>query len=1331
MSGFTNSLNTRSVISVFIGLLLFTAIIILPTQFSTKAIVKNDESKTANPQTKSEDLSLPYYDIRTDKQAEAVESLSRFRSQANKNAVQIADLRENFVLGEKSLRQKVPTLVTEYNGDIQIPEVITPDVKQRIAFLTSPSSEKRSEILRNFIKQNKNLVGVTDSQASSLKVTQDYTNPNGELSFAMLEQFINGVPVFRGEVKAGFTRNGEIIRVINNLAPNLDYSNLSTDFGSPNDAVIAAAKFINHELKPEETVKNAKESTNLKVVFGEGDWATTAEKMYFPTEPSVARTAWRVLIWQPTNAFYVIVDAETGEMLWRKNITNDQTQPATYNVYANGSSMINTADSPAPATPGPLDPTLGTQFPIIPRTNITLIGNESPNAFNNTGWIPDGGTDTAGNAVEAGLDIDGTNGVDANGRAVSATRNFSFNFSPADANGIGDAPTLAEFRNGAVTQLFYTCNRYHDELYRLGFNEQARNFQNTNYTGQGVAADRVSAEAQDSSGTNNANFSTPADGVRGRMQMYVFTAPNPDRDGDLDADIVIHEHTHGLSNRLHGNASGLGSTMSGGMGEGWSDFYAHSMLSAPTDPINGIYSTGGYTTMNFRIAPPFSNLGNYYYGIRAFPKAVLAFTGGPNNRPHNPLTFKDIEAPTVNDGAFPPAFSPSTNSTHYLGEVWSSNLWEVRAKFIARLGAEAGNRRVLQFVTDGMKLAPLNPNFIQERDAILAVARNSSLSPENSLDVKDVWSGFAVRGMGFSAGYTSAVTVNEAFDLPNVVQTPTFTFTDTSGNNNGFADPGETIMLNIPVSNNTGQDSFNTSLVVVGGGIGNYGTILDGITTTRQIPYSIPFTQGCGTAITLTFNIFSSLGNRSETRILSIGQGLGTTETFDTGTTLPTSWTSSLTGTGLGWAVSTVNPATAPNSIFANDGTAVGSSTVETNTTAINAPAAKVKFKINYNTESSWDGVVLEYKIGAGAYQDITNGGSFIAGGYNGFLNNGTFPNAGRNAWSGNSGGYVDVEAILPAAANGQNVQFRFVAGSDTAVGGVGTFIDNFRVENNFACSAIAAKSRADFDGDGKTDLSVFRPSEGNWYLNRSTAGFTAVNWGIATDVLTPADYDGDNKTDFAIFRATAADGSPDFYILKSSDFTVTGAAWGTTNDIPVVADYDGDSKADMAIYRPSVTAWYILKSSGGNQFTTFGTSSDKPVTGDFDGDGKADLTVFSFGRWSSRLSGSGSVSNVDFGLSDDKLVPADYDGDKRDDIAVYRPSTGVWYLRRSSLGLQILTFGIATDIPVPGDYDGDGKNDIGVYRNGIWYLLQSTSGVSIASFGLAGDRPIPKQYIP
>ncbi len=96
------------------------------------------------------------------------------------------------------------------------------------------------------------------------------------------------------------------------------------------------------------------------------------------------------------------------------------------------------------------------------------------------------------------------------------------------------------------------------------------------------------ADAQDASGTNNANFSTPPDGMPGRMQMFRFTGPTIDRDGGLDTEIVIHELTHGLSNRLVGNAAGLIWNVAGGMGEGWSDFYALSLLNnTQTDDPNG------------------------------------------------------------------------------------------------------------------------------------------------------------------------------------------------------------------------------------------------------------------------------------------------------------------------------------------------------------------------------------------------------------------------------------------------------------------------------------------------------------------------------------------------------------------------------------------------------------------------------------------------------------------------------------------------------------------------------------------------------------------------
>ena len=227
--------------------------------------------------------------------------------------------------------------------------------------MSARTNEKRQDALRSFIESNKDLLGLSGTQVSQLEQTADYTNPDGNLSFTHLEQKINGVPVFRGEVKAAFTKRGEIVRIINNLAPELIYESVSIDFGSAQEALRFAAANINYELKTEDIIPNDADSTDLKQVFGSGDWSSTAEKMYFPVEAGVACPAWRVLIWEKVNAYYVIVDANTGEMLWRKNITEDQTQTATFSVYANPNAMINVAHNPFSLSPGASNPNLGTQ----------------------------------------------------------------------------------------------------------------------------------------------------------------------------------------------------------------------------------------------------------------------------------------------------------------------------------------------------------------------------------------------------------------------------------------------------------------------------------------------------------------------------------------------------------------------------------------------------------------------------------------------------------------------------------------------------------------------------------------------------------------------------------------------------------------------------------------------------------------------------------------------------------------------------------------------------------------------------------------------------------
>jgi hypothetical protein len=738
-----------------------TALIVLPSLFISEAQQKSKGGQKGRSPV--ERNSLPNYDIRSDKAAH--QKLADLRGRYGKTASDVADVRDGFSRGEDARGRRVKNLKVDWDRQVLRPEVISPDVTQGKGVLAREFGQSRAETVKSFVRENADLFGVRQDEADQLEAVADYKNPEGGMSFVRLEQKINGIPVFAGELKAGFSSRGELVRVVNGLAAGVGYD-APGSFGDPERALGIALENVGAQAHSAVRNAAADGKNPHKVRFGDSEFSPSAEKTYFQTEPGVVVPAWSVLVWEPAEAFLVVVEPDSGEVLWRKNLTNDQTQAATYNVYANPNSMVNVAENPAPLTPGPIDPALGTQGAITNRTNVTLIGNEAPYSFNNLGWINDGANITDGNNVQAGPDRDCTinlstgqcstvvsggqtinlpnQGVDAP-VSGSSFRNFAYSYDPAPGNpapgteplaagttaGVCTVtPAVTDSQKGAAVQLFYITNRYHDEMYRLGFTEAAGNFQNDNFGRGGLGSDRVSAESQDCLGANNANFSTPPDGSRGRMQMYIFTGPTPDRDGSLDADIVIHELTHGLSNRLHGNAAGLATNMAGGMGEGWGDFYAHAMLSEPSDPINGVYPSGGYATYSSTFPD------NYYYGVRRFPKAVIAFTGGPNNRPHNPLTFADIDATKINlnDGAFPSQFNATADQVHAAGEVWSTMLWEVRAKFVTRLGWADGNRRILQFVTDGMKLSPISPTFVDGRNAILAAA----LASGTAEDVRDM-----------------------------------------------------------------------------------------------------------------------------------------------------------------------------------------------------------------------------------------------------------------------------------------------------------------------------------------------------------------------------------------------------------------------------------------------------------------------------------------------------------------------------------------------------------------------------------------------------------------
>jgi cytochrome c peroxidase len=327
--------------------------------------------------------------------------------------------------------------------------------------------------------------------------------------------------------------------------------------------------------------------------------------------------------------------------------------------------------------------------------------------------------------------------------------------------------------------------------------------------------------------------------------------------------------------------------------------------------------------------------------------------------------------------------------------------------------------------------------------------------------------------------------------------------------------------------------------------------------------------------------------------------------------------------------------------------------------------------------------------------------------------------------------GRGSVSLAIPSnpALVGQTFFGRWYVTDASATGGVAVS-QAFRFTIFGEANAAARAKRADFDGDGKTDLSVFRPTEGNWYiLQSSTGSSSATNFGFSSDALAPEDFDGDGKTDIAVFRSGV------WYILRSRD-GLQVVQFGSEGDKPQPADYDADGVADLAVFRPSTGTWWIRRSTNPDNFLAFqfGLSTDRPVAADYDGDGKADIAVYRDGVWYLQRSSAGFTA-FSFGLAEDKPVFGDYDGDGKSDVAVFRPSSGVWYVSRSSDGgFTAAQFGISTDTPSPGDYDGDGRNDFAVYRQseGNWYILQSSNGAArVQNWGLNQDVSVPSAIVP
>jgi M6 family metalloprotease-like protein len=288
---------------------------------------------------------------------------------------------------------------------------------------------------------------------------------------------------------------------------------------------------------------------------------------------------------------------------------------------------------------------------------------------------------------------------------------------------------------------------------------------------------------------------------------------------------------------------------------------------------------------------------------------------------------------------------------------------------------------------------------------------------------------------------------------------------------------------------------------------------------------------------------------------------------------------------------------------------------------------------------------------------------------------------------------------------------------------------------------------KGDFDGDGRTELAVYRPSTGEWFIRNSSAGYAVgagnwyFQWGLGGDLPIVGDFDDDGKAEITVYRPTTGE----WFIRYSSLGYNVGAGnwymqWGLVGDIPLAVDFDGDGKSDLAIYRPTTGEWLIRNSSAGyalgagNWYYQWGLAGDLPAAADFDGDHRADPAVYrpSTGQWLIRNSASGYVAGAgnwyfQWGLPGDQHRLADIDGDGKIDPTVYRPTTGEWFVRYSSLGYVVgagswyFDWGLSGDTPRLGDFDGDGRMDPTVYRpdTGEWLILYSSTSYDVTKAGL------------
>ncbi len=667
--------------------------------------------------------------------------------------------------------------------------------------LSAPQSGQPDSIARDFLADNSAMFRLNRSQILEMKLKSE-DNDQGT-TFLNYEQMVDGVPVFQGQVQVAINAKGQVISIGEGLViPDAGINTIPRL--SEGEGMQRAFQFAGRQAPASFEMMESRLAKGDRAVY-RNPLGASREDIF--SEMRIMRVGPRaVLAWHsyvdvgPSEWYEILVDANTGAMLYRYNLYADVAQGTVFRENGLGQ-----------------------------RTLESFVGDTAINTA--AGWMGTS-TVTTGNNVEAYLDSDANNQPDAvntadlqNGHAFSSIQDFTFPFT------LGVDPRTQ--RAAAVTNLFYFNNIIHDFSYQLGFTEAAGNFQTNNFGRGGTGNDSVRAEAQDGSGTNNANFGTPPEGQRPRMQMFLFTRGtadlNDDRDGDFDGDVVLHEYGHGISNRLVGgpaNTSCLGGTQAGAMGEGWSDYWAATFYG------NGVI--GEFVTNNL---------------TRGIRRAAYTVPADPVHDSYADLGVGGFEV-------------------HRDGEVWAAALWDLRQT----LGAAIADRLVLQ----GMKFTPCSPSFLNARDGILMADQNLNGGANRCA----IWTVFARHGMGVSAQGNNGTTHVAATDVPqdcNGGGATTIFFDNfetsqgwvTNPNGTDTATTGQWARANPETTTSNGTKQVGTTVsgvndLVTGPLAGASAGVndIDGGVTSIQSP---AITLQGGTNFTLTFSYYLAHGANSST----------------------------------------------------------------------------------------------------------------------------------------------------------------------------------------------------------------------------------------------------------------------------------------------------------------------------------------------------------------------------------------------------------------------------------------------------------------------------------